>query len=207
LNPHYPSLLSRLKSENQAFLDLGCCFGQDLRALAAAGAPLQNLYATDLRRDFWELGYELFKDKETLKSRFIEGDVMADESTTEGGLKELDGKINIVYAGSFLHLFDYAGQFKVCERIVRLLKPVKGSVVLGRQSGHVVAGERAHRTNYREKVFRHNEESFKKMWEEVGEKTGTRWKVEVELQEVQDRGPNVHWDPDTRRLKFTVFRE
>jgi len=148
-----------------------------------------------------------FKDKETLRSRFIEGDVMADEATTEGGLKELDGEIDIVYAGSFLHLFDYAGQFKVCERIVRLLKPVKGSVVLGRQVGQVVAGERVRSANYREKIFRHNEESFKNMWEEVGEKTGTRWKVEVELQKVQDRSPNVHWDPDTRSLKFTVFRE
>jgi hypothetical protein len=181
-----------------------------LRALAAAGAPSENLYATDLRRDFWELGYELFKDRETLKSRFIEADVLADDDAAAGegeGLKALDGKIDIIYAGSFLHLFDYAGQSKVCERIVRLLKPVKGSVVAGRQVGYVVAGERVHRTNYREKMFRHNEESFKKMWEEVGEKTGSKWKVEVELKEVQGRGPSEHWDPDVRRVIFTVFRE
>jgi hypothetical protein len=125
----------------------------------------------------------------------------------ESGLKELDGKIDVVYAGSFLHLFDYAGQFKVCERIVRLLKPVKGSMVAGRQVGYVVAGERVHRTNYREKMFRHNAESFEKMWEEVGEKTGTKWRVEVEIQKVEEMQGHVQWDPDTRRLKFTVFRE
>jgi hypothetical protein len=135
--------------------------------------------------------------------------VLADDTAAGDGkgLKALDGKIDIVYAGSFLHLFDYAGQFKVCERVVRLLKPVKGSVMLGRQVGYVVAGEKVHRTNYREKMFRHNEESFKKMWQEVGEKTGTRWRVEVELKEVEDRGPNAPSDPDMRRLRFTAFRE
>ncbi len=205
-------LLHRLTSEDQTFLDLGCCFGQDLRALAAAGAPSENLYATDLRRDFWELGYELFKDKETLKSRFIEANVLAADSEQVGegegeGLQGLDGKIDIIYVGSFLHLFDYAGQFKVCERIVRLLKPVKGSVVSGRQVGHLVAGEKVHRTNYRENMFRHNEESFKTMWEEVGQKTGSSWSVEVELKEVQERASNAEWDPDVRQLVFTMFRE
>ena len=81
-------------------------------------------------------------------------------------------------------------------------------MVLGRQVGYVVAREKEHRTNYREKIFRHNEESFRRMWEEVGEKTGTRWKVEVELKEVEDgRSFNAPRDPDTRRLRFTVFRE
>jgi hypothetical protein len=182
-----------------------------LRALAAAGVPSKHLYATDLRRDFWELGYELFRDRERLESRFVEADVLADDSSLgEGeGLKSLDGKMDVVYAGSFLHLFDYVGQFKVCERIVTLLRPVKGSVVLGRQVGYVVAGEKAHRTNYREKMFRHNEESFRRMWEEVGLKTGTRWRTEVELQEIMEERAsfNAPWDPDMRRLRFTVFRE
>jgi hypothetical protein len=170
--------------------------------------PSQNLYATDLRRDFWELGYELFKDRETLKSRFIEADVLADDDMATGeGLKELDGKIDVIYAGSFLHLFDYEGQSKVCERIVRLLKPVEGSMMAGRQVGYVVAGTKVQRTNYRDNMFRHNEESFKKMWREVGEKTGSKWNVEVELEEVQEKDRNEHWDPDVRRLVFTVFRE
>ena len=128
---------------------------------------------------------------------------MADES----GLTELDGKIDIVYAGSFLHLFGYAGQFKVCERIVKLLKPVKGSMVAGRQAGYVVAGERVYRANFQEKMFRHNVESFEKMWEEVGEKTGTKWRVEAEIQKMEEREGYVQWDPDKRALKFTVFRE
>jgi hypothetical protein len=28
--PHYPAILERLKKGDQNFLDLGCCFGQDL---------------------------------------------------------------------------------------------------------------------------------------------------------------------------------
>lgn len=137
-----------------------------MRALAAAGAPSENLYATDLRGTFWELGYELFKDRERLQSRFIEADALADDA---GGLGELDGKIDIIMAGSFLHLFNYAGQFKACERIVRLLRPVKGSMLLGRQVGCVVAGETAPWMSHRENIYRHNEESFKSMWEQGGE--------------------------------------
>jgi hypothetical protein len=163
-----------------------------------------------LRRDFWEVGFELFRDRKRFWSHFLEADVLADGAND--GLKDLDGKMDVIYAGLFLHLFDYAGQRKVCERIVRLLKPVKDSVVLGRQVGYVVAGEKVHRTNYREKMFRHNEESFRRMWEEVGDRTGTRWRVEVELKEiVEDRDScpslNAARDPDMRGLRFTVFRE
>jgi hypothetical protein len=37
LSPDYPAVLQRLKSGNENFLDLGCCFGQELRKVAADG--------------------------------------------------------------------------------------------------------------------------------------------------------------------------
>jgi len=207
-SPHYSTLLERLKQDPACkFLDIGCCFGQDLRSLAANGVPSERLYGSDLRSEFFSLGYELFKDKQTLKSRFLVGDVL--DSTSD--LKQLDGQISIIYAASFLHLFDYEQQVQVCERFVKLLRPEAGSVILGRQVGHVEAGPRPHRTNPGEKMFRHNVESFEKMWKEIGAKTGTEWRVEAELskewqgpgkQQVQD------WkgDVNVRRLRFGVFR-
>ncbi|KAF4634146.1 hypothetical protein G7Y89_g3962 [Cudoniella acicularis] len=174
LSPHYQTILHRLKTNNETFLDLGCCFGQELRKVASDGAPQANLYGSDLRPEFFTLGYKLFLDKSTLTSTFIAGDIFDPLSP----LSVLDGKIDIIYAGSFLHLFGYEEQVEVCKRIVKLFKEKEGCLLVGRQAGNLVAGERIHRTNESERMYRHNVESFKKMWEEVGEATGTKWRVE-----------------------------
>jgi len=206
-SPYYSTILQRLKTGNENFLDLGCCFGQELRKLAADGAPSEHLYGSDLRPEFFDLGYKLWRDKDTLKSQFIAADVFDPES----GLKVLDGKIDIIYIGAFLHLFDYKGQVEVCKRIVKLSRNKKGSVVLGRQVGNLVAGQQSHRTNPDNKMYRHTAESFQKMWDEVGEFTGTKWRTEAELlqdEEDDKEAKGSGWvDPSMRRLRFHVFRE
>lgn len=199
-SPHYSDILSRLKSGEETFLDLGCCFGQDLRKLVSDGAPSEHLYGSDLRQDFWDLGYELFQDGRALKSRFLAADIFDENSS----LQELDGKVDILYASSFLHLFNLELQHNICERIVRLLKPKAGSILLGRQVGHVEAGEKIHRTNKGGKMWRHNVQSFEKMWREVGDLTGTKWKVEAVLYDLEK---DLEGDPGMRRIRFAVFRE
>ena len=168
--------------------------------------PSTHTWGADLRPDFFELGYELFQDKETLKATFLAADIFDPESP----LKDLEGKIDIIYAGSFLHLFNYQDQLRVCKRIVEILKPTKGSVVLGRQAGNLVAQERPHRTNTLQSMFQHNPESFKKMWEEVGEATGTKWRVDVEALDVGDalfNRPGTEGPRDGRAIRFSVWRE
>ncbi|KAE9375707.1 methyltransferase domain-containing protein [Stipitochalara longipes BDJ] len=205
-SPHYPAILERLKTGDENFLDLGCCFGQDLRKLAADGAPSEHLYGSDLRPEFFDLGYKLFRDKDRLKSKFIVGDVFDPSSL----LSELDRKIDIIYAASFLHLFGYDDQIKICKRIIKLLKEKKDSVVLGRQVGDSIAGEQTPRNDPTRTRWRHNEESFKKMWEEVGKLTASKWRVEVSSEpwagESED-GSRSRDDSSTLRLKFAVFRE
>ncbi|KAE9378513.1 methyltransferase domain-containing protein [Stipitochalara longipes BDJ] len=205
LSPNYPTILERLKTGNENFLDLGCCFGQEIRRLVHDGAPSSHLWGADLRPEFFDLGYKLFQDKDTLQAKFMAADIFDPSSP----LKDLEGKIDIIYAGSFLHLFNYEQQIAVCKRIVEILRAKKGSFVLGRQAGNVEAGERVHRTNPAQSMFRHNEESFKKMWAEVGEATGTKWKVDVEL-----FTPSEGWGPpnplhgsDGRAVRFSVWRE
>jgi SAM-dependent methyltransferase len=136
--PQYPLILQRLKGGNENFLDLGCFIGQEIRRLVADGAPSENLYGADLRSDWFELGYQLFNDTDTLKSTFYAADIFDPNSR----LNEIDGKIDIIYAGSFLHLFGYDEQLEVCAKIVKLLKPKKGSLLVGRQVGQVEAGQR-----------------------------------------------------------------
>jgi len=200
-SPSYPIVLQRLK-EGASLLDLGCCFAQDLRKLVHDGAPSKNLWGAELKGDFLELGYDLFRDRETLHAHFMEADVF----DTEGPLKQLEGKMNFVEIGLFLHLFDLAGQTKACERIVTLMKPQKGVLILGQQIGSLEAGSIDLSSG--SKMYKHNLETFEKMWKEVGEKSGTEWKVSANM----DTGLGINqeqrtWDdPKSRRLVFEVER-
>ena len=56
--------------------------------------------------------------------------------------------------------------------------------------------------------FRHDVGSWREFWDEVGRETGSRWRVEASLDEV-DFGYelNREWgDPEMRRLVFWVVR-
>ncbi|PQE24513.1 methyltransferase domain-containing protein [Rutstroemia sp. NJR-2017a WRK4] len=169
-SPYYPTLLSRLSTSDTKFLDLGCCVGQELRKLVHDGAPSEKLYGCDLRSEFYDVGYDLFKDKDTLKTTFLTADIFDEENED---LKKLEGDIDVVYAGSFLHLFGWDDQVKICKRLTKILKK-EGSVVMGRQVGEVTAGERTHTVDTSRTLFVHNKESFERMWKEVGESTGTK---------------------------------
>jgi len=151
------------------------------------------------------MGYRLFLDRDTLKSKFIEADITDANSALSG----LDGKMDIIYAGSFLHLFNYQGQIEVCKRLVKLLREKKDSLILGRQVGNTNAGEYVQTTNDSGIMYKHNAESFKKMWDEVGEATGTKWRVDYdfELFEPLDKEERDKVGPGVGMLRFSVFRE
>lgn len=125
-----------------------------------------------------QLGYDLFRDKDRLLSTFIPADVFDDTSP----LTKLAGQINIIYTGSFFHLFDRDEQLAVGQRVVQLLVPQPGSLVIGRQVGNEEPGEFS-RSGYlgERKRYRHNAESWKQLWDELGDKTGTKWSVEVDV--------------------------
>ncbi len=100
------------------------------------GVPSGNLYGADLRKGYFELGYELFMDRGSLESVFLEADVF-DEGGSGSGLGRLEGKMDFVWAASFLHLFGREKQVEACKKIVRLLKNKKDAAVLGRQVGSI----------------------------------------------------------------------
>ncbi|KAL6717776.1 hypothetical protein ACLMJK_003861 [Lecanora helva] len=206
-HPHYPQILQRFKSKpDTTLLDLGCCFAQELRQLALDGVPSNHLYGIDVDAKFFDLGYELFLDRTTLQSRFLAADVL-DTSNSED-IDEVSGKIDIIWAASFFHLFPRPRQVIAVKATIRMLKPVPGSMVLGRQLGSVKPGEYDVMKDGRWQ-FRHDEQSWKELWEEVGKETGTKWKVQASLDEVDfGYAQNKSWgDPDMRRLLFQVIRE
>nr|A0A348HAY0.1 RecName: Full=O-methyltransferase phiE; AltName: Full=Phomoidride biosynthesis cluster protein E [fungal sp. ATCC 74256]BBG28502.1 putative methyltransferase [fungal sp. ATCC 74256] len=214
-HPSYPDILASLQSGKKTFLDIGCCVGQELRSLTYAGVPSENLYGVDLHQGFLDIGYELFRDSETLKSTLLAADVFDENSEV---LKDVEGKIDVVHAGSFFHLFDWDQQVTAAKRVVRLLRPQPGSILVGKQAGDVNAGQKS-RPGKLGSRYRHNAESWKKLWQQVAAETGTQW--EVSVRELEDKeyfremtgGVDLakvksygDWNPETtRRIEF-LFR-
>lgn len=201
--------MSRL-TQGETFLDLGCCFGQELRQLAADGVPSANLYGSDLTGEFWDLGYDLFADWGRLQATFLEGDVFDPASP----LGVLDGEVDVMHAAMFFHLWGYEKQVRAMKRAVRLLRPVKGSMIIGRQVGCVRPGPVMHMGEGLE-IYRHDEKTFREIWERVGWETGVEFEVQVELEareraffedEMEGYGEEDASTKGTRRLTFVVTR-
>lgn len=202
LSPYYPTLVARLRDPAHTLLDLGCCFAQDVRKLVADGARGENLYGADLHGEFLELGYALFRDRRTLRATFFPADVLDPRDLP---LRGLDGEMDVVYLGLFLHHFDFATCVRVCVRVVRLLRPRAGSLVMGVQVGALVADEVPIPIPSGGVLFRHDLASFARLWEEVGRVTGTEWRVEARLERAKGFGEK--WQIEgTRRLGFEVWR-
>lgn len=176
----YPEILERMKTGQQNYLDLGCAFAQDVRRLVADGVDSSKCYGSDLRLDFLEIGYELFNDKQTLKSKFIAADIF----DTESPLAELNGKVDILEASSFFHLFSWDEQKQIAHRVVQLMQPLEDSLVIGRQVGCLKPGEYPRRIAPGTR-FRHDIESWKKLWDEVGDEADVKFEVDGSLKKIE----------------------
>ena len=141
---------------------------QDLRRLAVDGAPTNNMYASDIVTDFWNIRYDLFRDRETMKAQFVQADLLEPTSA----LDVLDGKVDVVYLGSLLHLFGWNQQGQACKRIVRLSKV--GTVVVGCMIGRATGEEVGTKWGGGGTMYNHNVESFKRLWSEIGEEAVER---------------------------------
>jgi SAM-dependent methyltransferase len=173
----YDEILERVKS-GESFLDLGCCFGQEIRQLVFDGAPSVNTYGSDLYGDFITIGYDLFKDKDRIETKFVAADVFDDSSP----LADWSGRMNIIFTGAFFHLFSLEDQERAAMRVLQLLAPKPGSLLVGHHTGHELPGAYARSGDKSgRKHFRHNPQSWKELWDRVGQNTGSKWDVRAEL--------------------------
>lgn len=215
--------MEHLHTESGAlFLDLGTGLGQEVRGIIAAGAPAQRVRGVELEPAFHELGFELFRDAERLGNGngngsgsgsssevMLVGDILLDSGA--GSLDGLYGKMSVLHAASFLHLWDWDGQVDVAGRMVRLMQDRIGVRMLGRQIGSVRAGAKVHETNKNgQTMWKHDPASFAALWAEVGLGTGTEWRVTAELGKPyvkMDERTGLWWhDPDTRTIIWSLVR-
>ncbi|KAL7932845.1 hypothetical protein V8C35DRAFT_305628 [Trichoderma chlorosporum] len=204
---HFETALKRLKNSTgldvgassvDTLLDIGCCIGQMLRKLVHDGIEPARLFGTDLHPEFISIGTELFRD-EGCGLTFAAGDMLDPD---DKALDKLNGKITLIHAANFFHLFTWEEQVKLGVRIARFLKPeTTDAIIFGRQIGT----HRPREKGGRKKSFLHNQESFQKLWDEVGLKTGTRWHVQGAISEER----TVHipgFGEDDRYIRFGIYQ-
>ncbi|KAK0724546.1 hypothetical protein B0H67DRAFT_550288 [Lasiosphaeris hirsuta] len=199
-NDLYHNLLSRIKG-GAKHLDIGCCLGHDIRKLIFDGAPSENLVGVEISQGYTDLGFDLFRDKETTKTRFFQGDVLE----SAGLWPQLEGKFDVVNIGMFLHLFTWEENIKVFERALKSLKTGElGTTIIGNAVGNINDGVMVHYNN--EAIPTHNVESFQRLISQFEERTGTKWEVSAELDTglgIYD-GKRPYVDPKIRRLIFQI---
>ncbi|KAI7785300.1 methyltransferase domain-containing protein [Diaporthe eres] len=199
--PSYERILERLRG-GATYLDIGCCIGQDIRKLVHDGAPGGNLHGAELQGGFIGLGYDFFRDRDTLGATLVQADVfdLGDGSSLSG----MVGKADILHLGMVLHLFGWDKQRELLENCVKLLRPASpGPLILGQAVGDVEGGVRpgGH-------IFCHNVETFNKMWSEISERSGLKFECRATLDEGLGIAESRRgWDGVTRRrLSFEVER-
>lgn len=91
-----------------------------------------------------------------------------------------DGRFDVIHAGLFLHLFSWEKQIEVCEIVIKLLKKEKGSLFVGEMVGCKGGAEGEATLSQKERPWLHDEVTWKRLWEEVEGRSGTRgcWRVE-----------------------------
>ncbi|GFN13718.1 hypothetical protein ABZX51_006777 [Aspergillus tubingensis] len=198
----YPEILSRLKDTSDVYLDLGCAMGQDIRHLVHQGAPQSQIYGSDLLPQFIELGYDLFADRDTLACQFITGDIFDSSSEL---FRRLSEKVDIINAASFFHLFDWDTQVKLAKQVIKLLRPKAGSMVVGRHVGDYNSRE-VWANELDSKIWRHNLDSWRRLWEQVGRETRTEWSVDVTGEEWKGITKVAHNGETTFKMQFVVRR-
>jgi len=213
-HPSYPSLLTRFKdTPTTKLLDLGTCLGQDLRKLVFDGAPVSQLYGADMLPEYEAVGYDLFQDKEKFAGRFIASDIFA----TDEDLAKTEGTWDVISIFMFLHVWDMKDQKRACQRLLKLLKPKANSWIIGAQTGSEVPFEFALRPPFatpgqKKTVYRHNLDTFRKMWEEVAEEEGVRVDIWLQYEESPKKKPEGGGQPylageHNRRFFFLIKRK
>jgi len=222
LPAYHPALKLHRENRDAILLDIGCCFGNDVRKAVADGWPVHNVIASDLQQGFWDFGHELFKSTpETFPAAFVVGDAFdsdiiapqtpfnyvpqtprpALDSLTS--LTPLQGHISVIHASSFFHLFDEMHQQELAERLATLLSPLPGSVIFGTHGGSAEKGDSVEHSTPEHRFFRHSPESWAELWDGHVFKKGTV-KVDANLKQIER--PEVNGKSFATWLIWSVTR-
>ncbi|CAI6285781.1 unnamed protein product [Periconia digitata] len=206
-SPAYPQILSRLR-QGARLLDVGCCIGQELRQLTYDGVESSNLYGIDLFGDFFQVGYDLFRDRDSFRATMLAADLFATNNTD---LSRLLGTMDVVWSGNLLHLFLWERQRQALLFMRMMLVDSPTTTIAGRFMGNANPGE--HHYGFRgrtDSMYRHDQQSFKTLCQEVFDGTGERWSIDVQafdwVETLSLRTVGQKDDTWTLEIRFVITR-
>ena len=181
--PYYAQILDRVK-DGAVLLDLACGMGQELRRLREDGAK-GKMYAMDIEKKMWRLGLELFRDAKNPPAEFVHS--TATGRGREKTMKHFATRIDIILMCQFLDLFSWYSQEFFLTMLMSISKI--GTSVTGWTLGttRYEAGEYKYEESRGER-FLHCPLTFKILWENVAQRTNTKWRIESSLLELVDLG-------------------
>ncbi|KAI9658081.1 MAG: hypothetical protein M1821_002741 [Bathelium mastoideum] len=202
--PNYAQVLDILKAGG-SLLDIGCFMGHDLRRIVFDGAPAEKIYATDIV-NHWDLGYELFRDSDRFSAHFIEADILHPNER----LQALTGTLDVVTIMCVIHQWEWDDQVLALTQIAKLLKPTPGSLAMGYQLGSIGQNYHPKGDLHKSAVYLHSPDTLSRMWNEVGEQTGSKWTCSSEFKTWEE----MQWDakdamflgPETKMLLWIAER-
>lgn len=204
-SPAYSEVLEKLK-QGAVFLDIGCFIGYDMRQIVYDGAPSNNMHGLDIV-SHWEIGHELFRDKDRFKAKFTEGDIL--EADRNPALADLRGSVDIIEFSAVMHQWDWNTQVAALKQVVGFSKI--GTLLVGYQIGNDDGREiEQSMGQIVVKVWRQSPTTFQRLWEEVGQATSTKWEVSAHMRS----WASMEWDkndtgwlpPTDSVLDFAVRR-
>ena len=154
-----------------------------------------------MRPEFLDLGHDLFLDRSISKFHLISADILNDNSEI---IIQLTGQLSIVYISLFLHVFEFDQQIMVGKRVLDLLIPKPGSLIVCR----VIAcrdQDTLNATSARLPYYYHCLASWERLWECVGKETGV--KLNVRSWEQEDALAVKHPLPGIYMLGSSIRRE
>lgn len=134
MHPYYEIL--KPKMAKIRYLDIGVCVGTDVRQCIVDGLNPKNAFGIDLNAEFFRLGQRLFDDADSNvinQVHFKEGSALTFASDPVVRAFADKGGIDVIYAGSLLHLLTEEEIEQFIDNCFKVLS--NGGVVIGRTSG------------------------------------------------------------------------
>jgi len=186
-NPFYiAQIKNSTEIKNLRFIDIGACFGADIRRFILDGGSVENVEAVDVCSDFWEMGMKLFGDEEFNSNLYKKKSKVTVASLFDDFIKKLELSLghsvldyfDVVFMGSVLHLFT-EDQIRITLKIVLSILKKNGWYIcqhvgaleptfVERQEGGsriIIPPEKVDRNKH---IFLHSPQSMKEEFQKCG---------------------------------------
>jgi len=168
---NYPKVTDAINSHYKSgspfkVADVGCCFGTDTRKLILDGCHLNDVYAIDVHDEYWNIGYDLYCDKDKLKVNVLFTDCARQDLLVDH--PDLKNKFNVIYTGAVLHVFAEDEVVLFLQNIYDMMVP--GGIYFGSCGVADTPGITTVSTPVKKDKMRyiHSSESLKELLEKIG---------------------------------------